>query len=162
MDVRTTPALDAGRTRGGAEVPDLEKDMSYLSIEQCKDRHLYRIFSRNLVIGVFNSVNDGFIGIRYKFGEEYLDTEYHWDAGGTVKPQEEIGILPDDILVAEDLGTIESKTGKALDWSPEKKWFFVETGESLVFDRDNFPTSKPNDKLFNYLKERENENNNNG
>ena len=81
-----------------------EKLPSYLPIEQCEHRGIYRIDSRNLSIGVFDAKKNGFIGIREKWGERYLFTEWHWDTGepfGTVKPQEKIGVLPDEIELAE-------------------------------------------------------------
>jgi len=52
---------------------------------------LYKIFSRNLTLGVFCEKSKGFIGIREKFGYRYLDQEYHWDQGpphGTASPKE--------------------------------------------------------------------------
>lgn len=36
---------------------------------------VYEIYCRNLVIGVWNG-KDGFVGIREKFGDRFLDSEY--------------------------------------------------------------------------------------
>lgn len=69
----------------------------YIKLEDCKPGHVYRISSRNLSFGVFNPADNGFIGIRNKFGHTYLFTEYHWDTGepfGTVCPIEEVGACP--------------------------------------------------------------------
>lgn len=55
--------------------------------------HLYRIKSRNLPYGVFDG-KSGFIGIREKFLELYLFTEYDYDDGppfGTVRVLEDLG-----------------------------------------------------------------------
>lgn len=73
--------------------------MSDIPLSEVTQRGVYRIHSRNLSIGVFNGAT-GFIGIRHKFGSRYLFTEYHWDTGapyGTVKPQELLEYLPDDV-----------------------------------------------------------------
>jgi hypothetical protein len=62
-----------------------------IPMDQCKHGGLYRISSRNLDLGVYNSNSQGFVGIREKFGYNYLFTEYHWDTGppfGTVHPKE--------------------------------------------------------------------------
>ena len=73
--------------------------MVYLTIEECKHGGLYKISSRNLALGVYNEPSKGFIGIREKFGDEFLFTEYHWDTGepfGTVQPREFLEMYPGD------------------------------------------------------------------
>lgn len=60
---------------------------------------VYRLDCRNLAIGVFDG-EDGFIGIRTKFANRFLDLEHHWDRGmhGTVANAIDMGItLPEDI-----------------------------------------------------------------
>lgn len=73
----------------------------YIPIDQCIDRRLYRVISRNLLVGVYNAETRGFIGIRNKFGNDYPFEEYHYDTGaplGTVRPEEDLGVdLPDEI-----------------------------------------------------------------
>lgn len=67
-----------------------------IRLKDCKKGYLYKIDCRNLELGVFNG-ETGFIGIRTKFGNRYLFTEYHWDQGapfGTVNPMEEIEKCP--------------------------------------------------------------------
>lgn len=44
----------------------------------------YKIRSRNLSHGIWNEKTQGFVGIREKFGDLFLFTEYHHDTGGTV------------------------------------------------------------------------------
>ena len=75
----------------------------YIPLEECKHGYLYKINSRNLTFGVFNSgqsntgLSNGFIGLRVKFDETYLFTEYHWDTGppiGTVHPKVELEKCP--------------------------------------------------------------------
>jgi hypothetical protein len=75
----------------------------YIKLSDCKDGYLYKIHARNFSYGVF--LHDGFIGIRNKFGEDYLFMEYHWDFGepfGTVKPKQELFQLPSNIYIDED------------------------------------------------------------
>lgn len=97
--------------------------MKYIPLDQCVDRAVYRIKSRNLGIGVFNKESNGFIGIRTKFGDSYLFTELHHDTGppfGTVRPAEQIGVLPEEIrngeLTINEFGSrdfaIDPGTGK--------------------------------------------------
>jgi hypothetical protein len=74
--------------------------MKYIPLDQCGDRAVYSLRSNNLGIGVFSKETRGFIGIRTKFGNKYLFTEYHHDTGapfGTACPVEKIGMLPDNI-----------------------------------------------------------------
>jgi hypothetical protein len=76
----------------------------YIPLDECKHGHVYRINARNFGVGVFNEKDNGFIGIRYKLGSRFLDTEHHWDQGpphGTVKPLGEVHALPEDIPVSE-------------------------------------------------------------
>lgn len=123
-----------------------------ISLQKCKHGFLYKIESRNLNFGVFNSVNNGFIGIRYKFGDKFLFTEYHWETGepfGTVKPLEELHRIPENILLVEHLGSRDSKTGVAIDYCAIKRgWYIVETGE---FYENLSPVLVTNQQLFDYL-----------
>jgi len=81
----------------------------YLPLSDCKDGWLYRIRSRNLIKGVFREDRKGFVGIREKFGRQYLFVEDHWDTGvphGTVKPLECLEQCPIENL-NEDIKTSE-------------------------------------------------------
>ena len=68
-------------------------------------RRLYRVRSRNLVIGAWDKDKRGFIGLREKFGSRYPFTEYHHDADphvGTAQAERDLGIdVPMDIEMAE-------------------------------------------------------------
>jgi hypothetical protein len=71
-----------------------------IPVEQCKKGVIYELDARNINIGVFLPDIKGFIGIRTKFGNRFLDIEYHWDTGapfGTANAVEEIGIYPNPI-----------------------------------------------------------------
>ena len=75
----------------------------YIPLIECKDRMLYRLSSRNLSLGVYCAENKGFIGLRSKFGERFLFTEYHFDTGepfGTAYPLEALEMLPRGITLA--------------------------------------------------------------
>jgi hypothetical protein len=75
---------------------------------ECKDRHLYRIKSRNLRLGVFRESTGGFLGLREKYDRIYVFEEYHWEnaAFATVQPIELLPeVLPADIMNVESLGT---------------------------------------------------------
>lgn len=62
-----------------------------IALADCVERGLYRLHSRNLVLGVY--VGDGlFVGIREKFGSRYLDTELHPERGGTARPIDRVSI----------------------------------------------------------------------
>lgn len=136
----------------------------WIPLTECKPRRLYRLRSRNLSVGVFDG-KDGFIGIRVKFGNRFLDTEYHWDKGpphGTAKPLEDLGLdLPDPTLLANSLPTEDRETGRpvAFDRTPAtveeggnsaglKGWYFTDTGE---YSHNIWAVSKINRELYLWL-----------
>jgi len=74
-------------------------ESKHIKLEDCQKGHIYKISARNFNIGIFDG-DTGFIGVREKFGDRYLFTEYHWDTGppfGTVRPLEAIGIYGKDL-----------------------------------------------------------------
>ena len=78
---------------------------NYISLEECKHSYLYRIDARNFGIGVFDSTANGFIGVRSKFYDEFLYTEYHYDCGaphGTACPIKELEKCPINNLSTSD------------------------------------------------------------
>lgn len=75
------------------------KDPNLPDVSALVKGRVYRLNCRNLRIGVFDG-EDGFIGIRTKFGNRFLDLEHHWDRGmhGTVANATNMDIsLPEDI-----------------------------------------------------------------
>lgn len=65
---------------------------------------VYRLVSRNLIVGVWRASTRGFIGIRRKFDSLYLFEEYHYEADphvGTASPVNRIGRVPDGIKLTE-------------------------------------------------------------
>ena len=108
-------------------------------MDKCIKGRLYKLGSRNLVLGVYDG-REGFIGIRCKFRDRFLFTEYHWDQGapyGTVSEVEDTGIdLPEGVIAVECLGTVDSQEGRPLIWvkgTPAGHWAFEDTGDR--FDR---------------------------
>lgn len=143
--------------------------MEYLKIEECKQRKIYRLQSRNLAYGVFDGKN-GFIGIRSKFGHEYLFTEYHYDADphyGTVRPIEEVGELREWVPLQETLATVCRHCGRPVIFVPDGEkptpgtWKHVpwskydeELAEIVPFDFGDCkasPVAVGNSYLFDYL-----------
>jgi hypothetical protein len=141
--------------------------------DQCKNRQLYRIHSRNLSFGVFHEENGGFFGLRKKFNYVFVFEEFHWDNGppyGTVKPLEELPeILPERIALATDLGTICSECRAASSYVkyPEgEREKTYEDGRKMMFSgewkhleptdcREVSPMSKSNSVLERWLKRME-------
>ena len=70
----------------------------------CCQGGIYDVDARNFSVAVYAGETK-FIGIRFKFGNTFLDTEYHYDTGfpyGTVTPMERIGTVPPDIWPLTD------------------------------------------------------------
>jgi hypothetical protein len=85
-------------------------DKRYFSHDELVRGGIYTLRSRNLLVGVFNG-DQGFIGIREKFGHQYLFTEYlARECDGTqigvdtAFPKECLGLTPDDIKITENAG----------------------------------------------------------
>lgn len=137
------------------------KKNEYIKMEHCLKGHLYRVHSRNLSLAVYDG-DEGFIGIRTKFKDRYLFTEYHYDQGapfGTVFPLEEIEKLPDGIEAVESYGPFHAGTDRKVAFGGYldkggKGWFYLDTGEaSQKID----PRTRQNAKLFDYLERKMND-----
>lgn len=130
----------------------------YIKLPDCKPRMLYQIYSRNLILGVFDG-KDGFLGIREKFNSRYIFTEYHWDGEcfATVKPIKEIELVPAYLILEETLGSVDNITGRDVGFDSPlveggKGWYYLDTGES---DQNIKPYCKGNKDLFEYLEQQE-------
>lgn len=77
--------------------------MAHIKIKFCKDGYLYVIAARNSYLGISKSNGTEFTISRFKFRNNFLYTEDHWDKDehGTVKPLEELEKVPE--LSEEDL-----------------------------------------------------------
>lgn len=128
----------------------------YIKMEDCEKGYIYKISSRNLRLGVYDG-NQGFIGVREKFGTLYLFTEFHYDQGppyGTVFPMAKLTPLPDGIQPQECFDTYDKITGRKVEFDKPvadggRGWYFTDTGESAGSNVK--PTSRTNKDLFNYL-----------
>ncbi len=134
-----------------------ETSFNTIPIDQCISRRVYILVSRNLRLGVYDG-NEGFIGIREKFGGRFLFTEFHWDQGppfGTVRGQVDTGIdVPPDIKLLANLeGNIDqvSKRRVAFDKPTSeggRGWYFIDSGDS---SSDIIPMTEANKPLFEFL-----------
>lgn len=131
-----------------------DNSSDYISLVDCKKGYLYKLHSRNLDYGVYDG-EEGFIGIREKFGDRYLFTEYHWDQGapyGTVRPIEEIEKIPDTLILKCYLRDIEQSSGREVKWDEAfKGWIFIDDGSGWVYKKDNPILAVHNIELFKYL-----------
>lgn len=73
-----------------------DKQASYISMNHLKKDFLYRIHARNARHGIWIPDLEGFLISRFKFGDNYLFVEHHWDceAFATAKPLKEIEKSP--------------------------------------------------------------------
>lgn len=74
----------------------------YIKVSDLKQRVVYKVYARNFEYAVWDGVKY-FIGVRYKFGSEYLSGEIHWDLDesyGTCKPEKVVCDVPDHIEVS--------------------------------------------------------------
>ena len=128
----------------------------FIPLEECEHRAVYRIRSRNLSVTVFDKDQRGFTGVREKFGDKFLFTEYHWDTGppfGTAKPVEKIDVLPDDMSIEESLGTIDLNTDKPVVYERDQKGWRFEDEEEI--SKEIRPCGVPNKELFKFLEDKE-------
>lgn len=127
-----------------------------IPLGRCKDRAVYEIRCRNLVVGVFVKARGGFIGIREKFGSRYLFMEYHYDTGapfGTVWPLKKLSMAPKDIPLSEHLETVDKTTMRCVEFDRPiadggRGWYFLDTGEA---SGRIHAVTLPNKKLFKFL-----------
>lgn len=67
-------------------------DEGYIKKEHLKDFCAYLCNARNFKIGIWH--NNEMYYLRHKFGDSFIDSEYHWDDGsencGTCKPLKQI------------------------------------------------------------------------
>lgn len=80
--------------------------MKKIPMEDLEARRVYRLASRNLVVGAWRPSTRGFVGIREKFSSIYLFEEYHADADphmGTVAAMEPMdAVVPEGMELSED------------------------------------------------------------
>lgn len=144
----------------------MSKEVERIPIASCIKGRVYKIRSRNLRFGVYDG-NEGFIGIRTKFGRRYLDTEYHWDQGppyGTVRTMEDLWIdVPKRIQIVESIGTKDATTDRLIEWKEDIPnpngslknvmgwWVFVTSGEPCPSVDEFRAVGLGNPELFAFL-----------
>jgi hypothetical protein len=84
-------------------------DRNTLPEDQLEGRQVYRIKCRNLSVGVWVPEARGFIGIREKFGDKYLFTEYHYETGAPYGTAHALAKL--DLVIPEDVELVENFFG---------------------------------------------------
>mgnify|MGYP003619625960 CR=1 FL=1 len=97
-------------------------ELNYIPLDDCQSGGVYEIYSRNLTVGVFDIKTNGFIGIREKFGSEFLFTELHRDLGpphGTVAPKKLLTQLPSNIEIEEYNETVCQNCYQAVTFVPD-------------------------------------------
>ena len=121
------------------------------------DRRLYRIIARNFFLGVWDAQHRGFIGIREKFGDKYLFTEYNHETGGTARAWEALDVdVPPEIELREhspltcmDCGRLaEQFRGNAYAEQGPPFYRHVEDRTLLESDDARLPAYRP---LFEFL-----------
>ena len=129
--------------------------------EDCVDRALYEIDSRNLSHGVYRASTEGFLGLRTKFDREYVFEEYHHDNGapyGTVTPIQRLpfdlseGILNEERLPGSWCSVCHRKLEPYVDVETFRRRPFIHLdGASRCVG--SYAYVKSNGELFNWLKE---------
>jgi hypothetical protein len=125
------------------------KHSSEPSSEPLEQGGIYRIQSRNLAAGVYDG-KGGFIGIREKFGDTYLFTEYGWEQGppyGTVRLENRIlvGRVPPEVPLVTTLGTRFRGCQQDIEFKDGEGWVGCGGCGKIL------PMSVPNQKLYKIL-----------
>ena len=140
---------------------DYMAEVDYLPLAQCVRGGVYRLLSRNLDFGVFDG-EEGFVGVRYKCGDVFLFTEYHWDNEnhhpyGTVKPLELVEMLPEGVEPQCYYPVLCSKHDRPCHYEPgaDTGWVHSDDGTCLLTasQHDDHPVRDQYEPLFDYLRE---------
>ncbi len=90
--------------------------LSDLEKAELKNRRLYKVRARNFTVAVYDAVNQCFIGIREKFGYEYLFREY---LNSVIRIDGDLNIqLPETIELKTDV----LKRGRVYPYEPLFTW----------------------------------------
>lgn len=143
-----------------------------IPMTECVKGHLYAIRSRNLSFGVYDG-DEGFVGIREKFGDLFLFTEFHYDQGppfGTVTPIVDMGECPIKDLRESWSGgcsvhgrpTVYDKTKPKLNpYASDGRMYpgtWCHSDDGSEMPKGDSPTSKHNAELFDWLTKVEQDN----
>jgi len=126
----------------------------FLPLTELSDRRVYNLLSRNLAVGVWNAKTGGFIGIRQKFNEKYLFTEYFYGAtSGTAHAVSAYDVdVPAEIELVEVNPTVDATNGRPVFFDGQvhsggRGWIYVDTEEPI----EGRPISHTNQELFDFL-----------
>lgn len=89
-----------------------EGKMPYLPVEEMKPFYLYKIHARNSNFGIWHPKRKVFVISRFKFKDNFLCQELHWDTDkhhGTAKPLKELEKTPFEMDDFKDKKRIKVK-----------------------------------------------------
>ena len=91
--------------------------IEYLKIEELKDGYLYVILARNANYGIWKKETNSFFISRWKFGNNYIFEEHHWDTDmfPTARPAREIEKSPFSLW--EEMGLVLINKGGRKHWT---------------------------------------------
>ena len=129
---------------------------SFIPLSALIPRAVYRLKSRNLLVGVWDPAKGGFIGVRQKFTSRYLFTEYHWDVSethGTAQALELLDtVIPTDLPLVEYLPTVCSEHASPMEFTTP----ILHGGDGWVHQEDGmkcggYPVAPLHHELFDIL-----------
>jgi len=136
--------------------------MESIPMPELVDRRVYRIRSRNLVVGAWRAESRGFIGIREKFGHLYLFEEFHYETGapyGTAHAVEDLDVdVPPEIPMVENLDSLCHAHDRRVEWrtdepeSSKGRWYHLDDGSLVDRDQEDWPYSPMNQALFDLMR----------
>ena len=134
----------------------------FIPMSELVDRRVYRIRSRNLVVGAWDAGSQGFIGIREKFRDLYLFEEYHYEQGapyGTAHAIADLGLdVPPEVSMSENLHSRCKQHDRLTGWIPDEaegrkgKWYHLDDGSLVDREQDDWTYSPMNQALFDLMR----------
>lgn len=134
----------------------------FIPMEQCENRALYRLRSRNLTLGVYVAHEHAFRGIRTKFRSRFVDKEYHYDDGapfGTVRPLEKLNEdLPSEItLSVAEKRAVCAACGRLVQHHPDRPtlsgpWLHEADGSKICEGRGAVASDPDAARLYAWLR----------
>ena len=125
-----------------------------IPFEELKPRHIYTLQARNLRLGVWTGEINGWVGIREKFGDLFLDTCEVPERTAYAKVK--IGELPEEISTQPYLATICDECKNTVDFESARDERWQHINKDLNTHKVQ-PISLNNLKLFEYLQNIERE-----
>lgn len=120
-----------------------------------ENRRLYRIRSRNLNYGIYDSENSRFIGIREKINSRFIDSAYIPE-DGTITVIEALDTLPEEISLKYAIGNTDITTGRYIDLNKDGKWFFLDNNEQCDSIKPRLIEDEPIFKWLDKFEQKEN------